>query len=219
MSCKPGIPALKMLFALSPNRCAYQHPESGTRCEQRLADREAARVMGEVAHIAGCRDGSARHDKSMGPAEIDAYDNLVLLCPTYHKEIDDVHPELYSVDYLRDMKRRHEEEAQAPGSPRLSEADAYEFARRVLVEAFGVRPDSTELSDDQTAFAGVAASTANVEGALTVTEGSDVSTASGQSRAVYDEAGGTDEIVDRRITIQDDAGATDSVSQELATEQ
>ena len=40
--------------------------------------------------------------------KLDTYDNLILLCKADHKLIDD-HPQLYTIDRLRQVKREHEQ--------------------------------------------------------------------------------------------------------------
>jgi len=45
---------------------------------------------------------------SIKPRDLDDYRNLILLCPTHHKEIDD-QPAEYTIEQLREIKRKHEE--------------------------------------------------------------------------------------------------------------
>jgi hypothetical protein len=42
----------------------------------------------------------------MTPDEGDSFDNLILICPNHHTEIDALQVERYSVDVLNDMKNR-----------------------------------------------------------------------------------------------------------------
>lgn len=102
-----GRAVLKKLFALSRNICAFPV------CEAQLSRPEWPEVLAEVCHIYGLHLGSARHDQTMQPPELNDYPNLLLLCPTHHKLIDRLEPERWSAEELLDMKRAHEE--QRPG--------------------------------------------------------------------------------------------------------
>jgi len=73
---------IKVLWAKSGNRCAL--------CKLALthvrADDEIP--VGEMAHIAGEKPGSARYDASMPDERRNGYINLILLCPSCHTKID-----------------------------------------------------------------------------------------------------------------------------------
>lgn len=58
-------------------------------------------------HIVGRRKGGARSG-SIKPRDLDDYRNLILLCPTHHMEVDD-QPAEYTIEKLREIKRRHEQ--------------------------------------------------------------------------------------------------------------
>jgi hypothetical protein len=94
--------ALKKLFALSHNVCAFP------RCEEALARPQWPKVLAKVCHIAGLNEGSARFDPSMTVVERNDYPNLILLCPNHHDLIDELEPERFTVDDLLDMKAAHE---------------------------------------------------------------------------------------------------------------
>ncbi|BBU22619.1 HNH endonuclease [Mycobacterium xenopi] len=53
-------------------------------------------VVGEEAHIRSGRPDGPRYDPDYPSADIDKYENLMLLCPTHHTLIDahngDAHP-------------------------------------------------------------------------------------------------------------------------------
>jgi hypothetical protein len=44
----------------------------------------------------------------LDPAALDEYDNLILVCKTHHKVVDDQH-ETFTADFLRTLKRVHEQ--------------------------------------------------------------------------------------------------------------
>ncbi|WP_224371737.1 SAVED domain-containing protein [Hyalangium versicolor] len=62
----------------------------------------------EAAHIVGFREGGPRGEDPERPEEIHALKNLLLLCPSCHKLIDD-RPEEFSRLVLDAHKREHEE--------------------------------------------------------------------------------------------------------------
>ncbi len=95
---KPGLPTVKKLFALSCNVCAFPS------CEVRLTDPQWNRVNGEICHIAGDRPGAARYDPTMTDQERADFENLILLCPNHHREIDDLRPQDHTRDSLTEMK-------------------------------------------------------------------------------------------------------------------
>lgn len=60
------------------------------------------------AHIIADSPDGPRGDVVLSPQLAQAFENLMLLCPTHHKLVDD-NPDRYSVDLLREYKREHEE--------------------------------------------------------------------------------------------------------------
>ncbi len=97
---------IKTLFALSRNICAFTDVDSRRGCEERLTDPAWGRVKGQIAHIRGWLPGSARHDPDYESPH--RYENLILLCPNHHVEIDELEPEKYTVEVLEEMKLRSE---------------------------------------------------------------------------------------------------------------
>lgn len=77
--------------------------------ESGLTAREVTR--GEFAHNVG-RKHSAKSPRGLNPlpvGERDTADNAVLLCPTCHAEIDDLHQlDVFEVDKLFELKHEHE---------------------------------------------------------------------------------------------------------------
>ena len=76
-------------------------------------------VFGEEAHIVAKGRGGPR---AGDVADVDAYDNLILLCSRHHKQVDD-QVGYYSVDRLNEIKRMHEERVTSLGdsmTPALS---------------------------------------------------------------------------------------------------
>lgn len=91
---------LKKLFSLSGNICAFKS------CSLKIID-EFESVIGEISHIEGEKLGSARYNSNMTDHQRNSFENLILLCPTHHTQIDK-NQELYSASYLKEMKSQHE---------------------------------------------------------------------------------------------------------------
>ena len=51
-----------------------------------------------------CPQGWPRYDANMSVKERYSFDNLILLCPTHHVQIDNLEPGRFTVDLLRKMK-------------------------------------------------------------------------------------------------------------------
>jgi hypothetical protein len=64
-------------------------------------------VLGEECHIVGRGAGAARAGE-IDAAELDSFENLILLCGTHHKLVDD-QPMKYASERLRTLKRDHEQ--------------------------------------------------------------------------------------------------------------
>jgi hypothetical protein len=96
---RPTIAAIKRLFALSGNRCAFP------KCRTLIV--QGAVLAGEVCHIKGRKRGAPRYDSKQTPSARHAYGNLLLLCSTHHTIVD-ADAESYSVEVLRKMKAIHE---------------------------------------------------------------------------------------------------------------
>src|SRR3954454_2622501 len=95
----------KMLWGRSGNRCAFPG------CGQFLVAEEegtAPSVVGFETHIVARADGGPRGAAGLTAEERDSLANLLLLCGTHHKIVDD-QPEAYTAERLREIKRSHEE--------------------------------------------------------------------------------------------------------------
>jgi hypothetical protein len=134
--------ARKLLWGSAGGRCAI--------CRHLLTEDAAAPepavVVGEECHIVSGKVDGPRH-RPLEPSQIDAYDNLILLCPSDH-EIVDKQPLHYTEATLRELKRAHERwvrDLPGPSQVRVrrdSSADAVlvylaESGRDVLAAAGG----------------------------------------------------------------------------------
>lgn len=103
---------LKTLWAASRNQCG--HPD----CEEEVTDPEQEIVIGEICHIRAQSQGGPRYDPDLSEDEVDAYSNLILLCPTHHTYIDK-NPEKYTIEDLERWKQQQDE--QDPTETELSD--------------------------------------------------------------------------------------------------
>jgi hypothetical protein len=99
---EPSRSTIKRLFALSGNRCAFP------KCPAPLAQDNT--LVGEVCHIKGKQPDAARYDPQQTPAERNAFENLILMCPTHHTVID-CDDEAYTVERVRKLKADYEAHA------------------------------------------------------------------------------------------------------------
>jgi len=88
---------IKKLFATSGNLCSF--PE----CTSPIYDLRDGSIVGEICHIKGEKNGSARFDPNQSEDERRHFDNLILLCRNHHKIIDD-NPEKYKSEDLIKFK-------------------------------------------------------------------------------------------------------------------
>ena len=93
----------KLLWGRSGNRCAYCRRELVMAAT--ILDDES--IVGDECHIIARHPDWSRGDTSISEQELDDYPNLILLCKVHHKTVDD-QPNTYTVDVLREMKRKHE---------------------------------------------------------------------------------------------------------------
>lgn len=100
---------LKVLFALSGNQCA--HPECKNPVIVQNTEESDTLVLSQICHIYALNEDGPRGREGLTEKELNAPENLVLLCPTHHVIIDGQH-ETYPADMLKEWKRNHEVEMQ-----------------------------------------------------------------------------------------------------------
>lgn len=93
----------KILWGRSGNRCAL------CRCELTVegSQTDPTSVIGEMCHIVAKDLEGPRGDSILSRDERNEYENLILLCPTHHKVVDD-QVDTYTVEKLTELKREHE---------------------------------------------------------------------------------------------------------------
>lgn len=95
----------KALWGLAGGRCS----RCGVLVVHESTDSDPASVFGEEAHIVAQSPGGPRAGYI---ADVDGYDNLILLCSNDHKRIDD-QPEHFTVERLKKIKLAHETSVRA----------------------------------------------------------------------------------------------------------
>lgn len=140
----------KLLWGRAHNVCSF------ATCWQALtADEVDARtgeafavVVGEEAHIRSGRPEGPRYEPDYPSADIDKYENLMLLCPTHHTLIDAHDGDAHKVEILIKMKRRHEEQQgrkdRITTTIRLYIGNHYEIDDRVLFEQVDLHGPSVD---------------------------------------------------------------------------
>ena len=93
---------LKKLWGLSAGRCS--HPDCNYECVNALKS-DNKTVIGEMAHIIAQSTDGPRGTNLKGE---DTYENLILLCPTHHREIDKSPEGTFTVSDLHEWKNNHE---------------------------------------------------------------------------------------------------------------
>lgn len=133
---------LKLLWGMSAARCAF--PGCRQLCVAEATPLDDTQVLGEIAHIVAHEDGGPRADTDYPNYLRDKYDNLVLLCPTHHTLVDK-QDSTYTVEDLREWKRKHElwvREVLSDEIPNVSFAEL-EILTKGLVN--NSTPESTDL--------------------------------------------------------------------------
>lgn len=87
---------ISMLFGLAAGRCSM--------CKTEIVQRDVK--IGEMAHIIAKRKGGARGDLPM-VGNINGYENLILLCPNHHTEVDN-NEGSFAPERLHQIKNEHE---------------------------------------------------------------------------------------------------------------
>lgn len=101
---------IKILFALSGNRCAF--PGCGHALIDGSSLDDDVTVLGEMCHIIASSQAGPRGAINVSAEAKDSAGNLVLLCPTHHTLVDG-RPDRYPPETLRVWKAQREERTRA----------------------------------------------------------------------------------------------------------
>jgi hypothetical protein len=106
---------IKLLWGRAAGRCSKPGcNEDLTRCPEQGRDY----IIGEMAHVIAQAKEGPRGD---GVGGDDSYDNLVLLCPTHHREVDKAPEGEFPASVLREWKAQREDRVR-----RLGEEERFE---------------------------------------------------------------------------------------------
>ena len=95
---------LKRLFALSGCECA------NPSCRNKLIAKDYNSILGEICHIEAANPDGPRYNPSQSDDQRRGFDNLILLCESCHKIIDNkANEDDYPVDLLKKWKKNHQE--------------------------------------------------------------------------------------------------------------
>jgi hypothetical protein len=94
---------VKRLCLLSGNNCAWPG------CPKRLIGEDEKTIVGKIAHIEGVSTGGPRHNSLLSETQVNAFDNLILLCDEHHSIIDNKENEdKYTKGLLTSWKKSNE---------------------------------------------------------------------------------------------------------------
>lgn len=95
---------LKRLFALSGCECA------NPSCTNKLIAKDYNSILGEICHIEAASPDGPRYNPSQSDDQRRDFDNLILLCESCHKIIDNkANEDDYPVELLKKWKKNHQE--------------------------------------------------------------------------------------------------------------
>ncbi len=95
---------IKLLWGRAAGICAICRKSSLFKDKKSVNE---AFLLGEQAHIVGEKEDAPRGKSILTPEERNSYHNLILLCPTHHKEIDK-NVEDWPIERLHMIKSEHE---------------------------------------------------------------------------------------------------------------
>jgi hypothetical protein len=95
--------ARKKLWGRSGNKCAV--------CKVELVidsnSEKDESIVGDECHIVSGKIGGPRYNEHFPKDMVDSYENLILLCKTHHKMVDDQYS-IYTPIKLKEIKKKHE---------------------------------------------------------------------------------------------------------------
>lgn len=94
---------MKLLWGRAAGMCSRPTCQADLT---RLVDGGGSYNVGEMAHLIAQSSAGPRGTSAGGS---DTYENLILLCPTCHREIDKAPAGKFTEDLLRSWKKQHEE--------------------------------------------------------------------------------------------------------------
>jgi hypothetical protein len=144
---------IKLLWGRASGRCSK--PGCGVDLTKEVEGGDDY-VIGEMAHVIARRPGGPRGRNGAGD---DTYANLLLLCPTHHREVDKAPEGTFPAEMLHEWKRDHEGRIRNIGSTeRFKCFDGLAAAIRMLLaenrvtwETLGPKSEVTQRSPNSNA--------------------------------------------------------------------
>ena len=94
-----------LLWARSGGVCCF--PDCSVVCVEEANEGDPAAVIGQIAHIEAYSNKGPRANRSLSNEERNSYANLILLCPTHHRQVD-AQENTYSDETLKGWKSERE---------------------------------------------------------------------------------------------------------------
>ena len=138
---------IKLLWGGAAGHC------SNPDCRQKLSETNEmgmSFLTGEMAHIIARNVGGPRGGVEGGP---DAYENLILLCPTCHRKIDKAPEGSYPPEHLHAWKAQHEQWVDS-----WSQANKMQSTKELMVFIAQLLAENKHYFDDYGPHSGAAAS-------------------------------------------------------------
>ncbi|MGB9937293.1 MAG: HNH endonuclease [Methanobacterium sp.] len=144
MSRSPPVPepVKKAVYAKARGMCAFENCRKDLVLE--ATENNTAQV-GKIAHIIASSPKGPRADPNYPKEKINSFENLILLCPNHHDEIDLlIHK--YPAEKLREIKRNHESWLDGLIDDGMSEFGFYELGKAVegIKEVIESKPYNSE---------------------------------------------------------------------------
>lgn len=118
------------LFSDSAGHCSRPECHRYLFSDLNIADYH----IGEMAHIIAASDKGPRAGKNIDAEDKAEYENLILLCPSCHTEIDKV-PEIFPVELVLEWKANHKKRIiETIGTPKYSNrVEARQYISKILL--------------------------------------------------------------------------------------
>jgi len=147
-----SLPDTKLLWGRAAARCS----RDGCGRELTRSNQGQHYILGEQAHVTGQSPAGPRPIEQGGP---DTYENMILLCPTCHTEIDKK-PDLFPEGMLLGWKKKHEDAVAAYGSEKhyasneelTSAIKAILDENYVFFKEYGPKSDIAEANPSSNAY-------------------------------------------------------------------
>jgi len=119
---------IKKLWGLAAGRCSK--PGCMVECVKFL-DAINPTIIGEMAHVIAKKPNGPRGIPEGGD---DSYENLILLCPTHHTEIDKAPDGVFPSEVIHEWKHAHEEQVKNSfRSPHFANCEDFAIAVKRLL--------------------------------------------------------------------------------------